>query len=158
MLGTYRLVNQVTKEGLLHFFTMWGKEASALAAEEVSIWDLGLIGDAGFTGLSVLDTITSHPGWTEVGGRATWATTNVPVAQKIVAAQPTELSSEPGSPIFTFSGPLSLRGLLVTTRDAPPEIVRLLATALFDSVINVNASSSLEVSYNFKISSGVVSP
>jgi len=72
-------------------------------------WYIGLIDNAGFSAVNVADTLTSHPGWTELtnyaADRPQWIT---------AAASGLQINSSTDS-VFTFTAGGAVRGFLIAS-------------------------------------------
>lgn len=139
---TEEIENAVTNEGMNSILnTYFG------ASTKPSAWYIGLIDNAGYTGVDVADTLASHAGWSEFTNydeatRQDWTPTTS-TAQSVT-----------GSAVSTFTistGGGAIKGLFVATV-ATGTSGLLWATALFSSVANVVDAETFRVTYTVRLS------
>lgn len=111
---------------------------------QATIWGVGLINNASYTGVAPTDTMVSHAGWTEV---AFYTGTLRPIWGQGSAVSKALTNASPI--VFTFNGGGGgVVGIFLvsdTTRGATSGI--LWSTALFPAVLAVQAGDILNVTY-----------
>lgn len=134
----FRIRNAATDAGLNDLLS-----AGFAAGTQRPAWYLGLIDNDGFSAIPATDTLSSHPGWTEVTAytsatRPQW--TPLSVAGKLV--QNTSVVN------FTMNATKTLRGIFVASDSTKGGTSGILwATALLPSTQQVVNSQVVKVTY-----------
>ena len=143
LIGIYEMPNGVTNEGKNHMLGV-----TFNAATPVTTWYIGLVDNAGFSAFAAADVMSSHAGWTEYqlyseANRVTWVE-NAPASQSITNTTLAE---------FTITGTTDeVKGVFVVSNNTKGGTTGTLwATAAFATVIPVDASDVLKVTYTVSL-------
>lgn len=141
LINVYEFDNDIVNEGKNDILSVYFHDGTATASTS---WYVGLISNAGYSGLAATDVMSSHAGWAEFVGysqstRPAWGP-GAPASQSITNATPMQ---------YDFNASGTVKGGFVTTNNVKSGTGgKLWATALFPGGdIAVSNGDQLKATY-----------